>query len=101
MTPAETWDEWLAAVASDARSGITPADLAALTGQDSRALAAVDALWLMYARADDMAAHCALAAIAALVRFALRPQARPCARALVARALDWGDIDVLWPRVTP
>lgn len=75
-------------------------DLAPLTGQDARALAAIDACWQLYASGDDAGRTAALAAVRCLA-LAMQPKCRSLARDLIARSLDWGDQDKLWPRVAP
>lgn len=70
-------------------------DLAPLTGTDHKALAAIDACWHLYAYSGDKRV---LAAVALLLT-QMQRSTRPLARELIARALDWGDRDRLWPRV--
>lgn len=74
--------------------------LGMLTGQDYRALAAIDACWQLYACGDSNGAAGALRAIRALLP-AMQDKCWPLARELIARALDWPDRDRLWPEVQP
>lgn len=73
-------------------------DLAPLTGQDHRALTAIDACWDLYAGGDFDAQAGALAAVRALLP-AMQEQCRPLARELIAHWMDWPDRDRLWPKV--
>lgn len=93
------WLSWLRACSRDKGSPIRlPGPLGMLTGQDSRALAAVAHCWHLYSSSDEDGARGALEAVRALVP-ALQPQCRPFARELIAQALDWQDRDRLWPLV--
>lgn len=93
------WDQWLRACAKDPTSPARmPGTLGMLTGQDSRALAAIAACWQLYASSDDDGAAAALAAIRALLH-GMQPKCRPFARELIAFAMDWGDRERLWPLV--
>ena len=73
-------------------------DLAPLTGQDHRALAAIDACWQLLANSDENGEGGAVQAVKSLLP-ALQPQCWPLARELIARAMDWGDRDRVWPWV--
>lgn len=75
-------------------------DLRPLTGQDRRALAAVDACWGLYSNSDADGQRGALAAVHALLP-AMQEKCWPLARELIARSMDWGDRDRLWPLVSP
>ena len=75
-------------------------DLAPLTGQDYRALAAVAACWQLYACGDSAGMSGALEAVRALLP-AMCPHNRHLAKELIAFALDWPDRDRLWPEVAP
>lgn len=89
----ETWDGWLRAVAREGRHvDWKPEALGALTGQDARALRAIDACWALYACCDEDGAAAALQAVGALLA-AVQPQCRVFARELVARHLDWHNRD--------
>lgn len=97
----ETWASWLRLCSRDADSPINlPCSLGALTGQDSRALTAIDAAWALYACSDRAGQAGALAAVRALLP-AMQATTRPIARELVARHLDWSDRARLWPEVSP
>lgn len=90
------WRTWLRAVSKDPHSQIPPLpSLAILTGQDARALAAVATCWDLYASSDDNGRAGALAAVRMLLP-AMQRKCWPFARALIARSLDWSDIDRLW-----
>lgn len=74
-------------------------DLAPLTGQDHRALAAIDACWELYSCSDEDGMDGALAAVRALLP-AMQEKCWPLAKELIARAMYWGYRDRLWPEVT-
>lgn len=94
------WDTWLRACTKDPSSParIAKGALGALTGQDTRAIAAIAACWRLYASSDDDGATGALDAVRALLP-AMQPQTRYLARELIAWALDWNDRARLWPKV--
>lgn len=69
--------------------------LGALTGTDHRALEAIDRCWELYAHTGS---ERVLAAVAGLIG-EMQPSTRFFARELIARAMDWGDRDRLWPLV--
>lgn len=73
-------------------------DLAGLTGQDARALAAFHHVWEMYAVSDGNGASAALLAAAALCG-SIQPKFLDAARELIAFSLDWSDRDRLWAKV--
>ena len=94
------WDTWLRACSKDPSS---PAEvgkgaLGALTGQDSRAMAAIAACWRLYANSDDDGATAALDAVRALLP-AMQASTRYLAREIIAWAMDWNDRARLWPKV--
>jgi len=107
-----TWDRWLRACAKDPgtqanlpgcpdrcrRCSTCTHVLGVLTGQDSRALAAISQCWELYACSDAAGERGALQAVRALLP-ALQPQCRVFARELIAMSLDWSDRDRLWPLV--
>lgn len=97
----QTWDQWLRSCSKDPKSpaGIEPGALGMLTGQDSRALAAISRCWDLYACSDEDGMRAALQAVRSLLP-ALQPQCRFFARELIARSLDWADRARLWARVT-
>lgn len=74
--------------------------LAPLTGQDRRALAAIDACWQLLAMSDEDGRAGGIEAVKALLP-ALQEKCWPLARELIARAMDWSDRDRLWPLVQP
>ena len=73
-------------------------NLAPLTGQDRRALEAIALTWELYAGADDVGRLAAITAVRALLA-AMQPHCRELTRKLIARALDWPDVERLWPLV--
>ncbi len=92
----------MSAVASVCKTGPTwlkhhhgRTSLAALTGQDARALTAFFHLVELYAVSDGEGQRCALAAMASTV-LAMQPSTRWLAREGIAHVLDWGDRDRLW-----
>lgn len=101
--PVAEWNRWVCDCVENefarARTGLCMEDIASLTGQDRRALDVVNALWHLVAASDDQGREVALAAIKALLRYAMQPTALPVARALIAFAMDWSDIERLWPLV--
>lgn len=96
-----TWQQWARACAQDplSPSGLGKHSLAALTGQDARALNAIVACWGLYAASGEDGQRGALAAIRTLLP-AMQESTRWIARELIPFALDWSDRDRLWPRVT-
>ena len=96
----ENWSKWLRSCMKDPSSPmqLPRSLLAALTGQDARALRAIAACWGLYASSDEDGRRGALAAIQALLP-AMQPQCRPFARELIAQQLDWSDRERLWPLV--
>jgi hypothetical protein len=98
----ETWASW---IRNCQRDPSCPMDnprlpLAMLTGQDTRALTAIDAAWALYSCSDSDGMRGALAAVRSLLP-AMQAQCRPFARELIARHLDWSDRARLWPSVAP
>lgn len=83
--PAPEWVRWL-----DANGH----DLGVLTGQDYRALGAIDACWQLARESEANA----VAAVRALLPL-LQPSCLPFARELIARWMDWSDRERLWPKV--
>ncbi len=102
----------MSAVASVCKTGPTwlkhhhgRTSLAALTGQDARALAAFFHLVELYAVSDASGGMRALEAMHCTV-LAMQPSTRWLAREAIAHVLDWGDRDRLWglmfdPRSSP
>lgn len=70
--------------------------MAALTGQDARALAALVPAFELYAASDETGQRGALVAIRALVS-AMQPSTRWIAKELIPFVLDWDDREKLWP----
>ena len=98
----QTWQQWSRAVAKDpsSPSEIGSQSLAALTGQDTRALNAIVACWELYAVSDEAGQRGALAAVKLLLP-AMQASTRWMARELIPYALDWSDRERLWPMVAP
>lgn len=98
----QTWKQWARAVGCDesSPSNLGPRSLAALTGQDTRALDAIVAALELYARGDEDGRYGALAAIRALLP-ALQESTRWIARELIPFVLNWEDRERLWPLVQP
>lgn len=88
--PAPKWRQWLRANGHD---------LGPLTGQDARALDAIAACWELYSNSDAAGQFGALDAVRALLP-AMQKKCWPLARELIAYAMDWGDRERLWSRVT-
>lgn len=65
----------------------------ALTGTDYRALSAIDRCWELYSSTGSKEVFTAIATLVMV----MQPHTRPFARALIARSMDWGDVDRLWP----
>ncbi len=73
-------------------------DLAALTGQDTRALLAIAACWRLYGNCDEDGLEAALHAIRCLIA-AMQAKTRYLAREVIPWALDWSHREQLWPLV--
>ena len=101
MTRKQSWQAWARACAADpsSPSNIGRHSLAALTGQDVRALNAIVACWELYAAGDGDAQRGALAAVRALLP-AMQGSTRWIAKELIPYALDWSDRERLWLMVT-
>lgn len=99
----QTWQQWARACAKDSNSPSGFAGrkhpLAALTGQDARALDGIVACWELYACSDEDGQIGALEAVRALLP-AMQRSTQWIARELIPYALDWSDRDRLWPRVS-
>lgn len=106
----QSWQQWARACAKDPSSpsgirevalasGRTDSVLAALTGQDVRALNAIVACWELYACSDEDGQRGALEAVRALLP-AMQESTRWIARELIPYALDWGDREWLWDLVS-
>lgn len=101
-----TWNKWLRGVVKDEqarqRAGLAelgPHCLGMITGQDSRALAAVAGCWQLYASSDERGAESALCAVVVLLA-GMQQKCWIFARALIAYAMDWSDIERVWREVT-
>lgn len=97
----QTWQQWAKACARSAgtSSELGPDSLAALTGQDVRALNAIVACWELYASSDADGQMGALVAVRALLP-AMQEKTRWIARELIPFALEWNDREKLWPLVS-
>jgi len=89
---------------ADSKDPSSPSDLgtqslAALTGQDTRALNAIVACWELYSCSDEDGQRGALDAVRALLP-AMQPSTRWIARELIPFVLEWGDRGRLWHIVT-
>lgn len=91
---------WLAACADDPSSPakVTPADLAMLTGQDTRALRAIGYCWELYCNSDESGRAAARRSVMCLLH-GMQPKCRFLARELIAYAMDWPDRETLWGMV--
>ena len=96
----QTWQQWARACSKDSESptNLRKDSLAALTGQDIRALNAIVACWELYACSDEDGQRGALASVRALLP-AMQPSTRWIARELIPYVLDWSDRERLWPLV--
>lgn len=96
----QTWIQWARACERDpgTPSLIRRGTLAALTGQDTRALSAIVACWELYACSDEDGQRGALEAVRALLP-AMQESTRWIARELIPFVLDWSDRERLWPLV--
>lgn len=91
------WLAWLRECADDPRSptGLTRDQLAMLTGQDKKALAAIAACWQLFFGADAEGESAAAYAITVLLQ-GLQPKCHFFAKELIAFAGDWSDRDRAW-----
>jgi hypothetical protein len=101
-TRKQTWQQWARAVGKEpgGSSALGRNALAALTGQDTRALNAIVAALELYACGDEDGQRGALAAVRALLP-AMQESTRWIARELIPFALNWEDRERLWPLVQP
>ena len=97
----QTWQQWARAVARDpsSPSKLYREALAALTGQDTRALDAIVACLELYSRSDSDGRRGALAAIRALLP-AMQESTRWIAREVIPFVLEWSDRERVWGLVT-
>jgi len=104
----EHWERWLSAAARDPsssqrlqvpreRNGRIASGI--LTGQDRRCLNAIAPLWELYAGGDEATQRAALTSVRWVVSV-MQEGARPFAKELIARSLDWKDRDRIWALVT-
>lgn len=102
MSAKQTWMQWARACAKDpsSPSGLREGALAALTGQDTRALNAIVACFELYANSDEDGERGAIMAVRALLP-AMQDSTRWIARGLIPFVLDWSDREKLWPLVAP
>jgi len=94
----QTWRQWAIIAGRDpsSPSKLEKGSLAALTGQDSRALDAIVACYELYACGDAAGQQAAVSAVRALLR-GMQESMRWIAKELIPFALDWDDRDRLWP----
>jgi hypothetical protein len=97
---AQTWRAWARACTKDPSSPslLKTGALAALTGQDARALDAIVACFELYASSDEDGAGGALQAVRALLP-AMQESTRWIAKELIPFVLDWNDRERLWSRI--
>jgi hypothetical protein len=98
----QTWTQWARAVGRDPNSPskLKSQSLAALTGQDTRALDAIVAALDLYVCGDSDGRRGALEAVRALLP-AMQESTRWIARELIPFVLNWEDRERLWPLVAP
>ncbi len=96
----QTWDQWARACGRDPQSPskLHKSSLAALTGQDFRAMNAFAATLKLFACSDETGRRAAVAAMRALV-MAMQPSVQWIARELIPFALEWHDRERLWPLI--
>jgi hypothetical protein len=96
----QTWQQWARLCTRDPScpSKLFKGCLAALTGQDARALEAIVACWELYSNSDDDGQRGALAAARALLP-AMQKSTRWMAREMIPFAMEWNDRERLWPLV--
>jgi hypothetical protein len=75
-----------------------PVELGALTGQDSRALAAFAHLLELYAVSDTAGRRSAVLAMHHTIH-AMQADCRGIAKRTIPLALDWGDETDLWEKI--
>ncbi len=96
----QTWQKWARACAADpsSPSALTKGSLAALTGQDTRALNAIVACLELYACSDDTGSVNAIEAIRLLLP-TMQLSTRWIVKELIPFVLDWGDRDRVWDKI--
>jgi hypothetical protein len=70
-------------------------NLAPLTGTDRRALKAVAEAWTVYADTR----HARILDAIAILLIEMQPWSVELTKLLIARAMDWGDVDAIWPLI--
>lgn len=102
MAKEQTWDQWARACGRDPQSPSKPhkSSLAALTGQDFRAMNAFAATLKLYACSDDDGQRAAVVAMRALLS-AVQPSVLWIARELIPFVLEWHDRERFWPLIEP
>jgi len=97
----QTWQSWARACAKDPESpsNLGTRSLAALTGQDTRALNAIVACLELYANSDEDGEQGALTSIRALLP-GMQESTRWIAKEMIPFVLDWPDREKLWSRLT-
>lgn len=97
----QSWQQWVRSVERDPNtpSKLRKGSLAALTGQDTRALNVFVAALELYAVGDDHGRRQAVAALEAAA-FAMQQSTRWIARELIPYVLEWGDRERLWGVIT-
>lgn len=70
-------------------------ELGALTGTDAKALTAIAALWHLYAYTRTTSVIGAINVTLLEMQMSTRHLARP----LIAHAMDWSDVEDIWPDV--
>jgi hypothetical protein len=100
MMKVQNWKQWARVCAADPSSPslLKKGSLAALTGQDTRALNAIVVCWELYANSDEDGLLAALEAVRALLP-AMQPNTRWIARELIPFVLNWDDREGLWALV--
>lgn len=95
------WQTWIRACSRDpsSPSRLNKGCLGMLTGQDSRALAAISACWELYSNSDADGQRAALSAVRDLLD-GMQPKCRFLARELIAFSMNWSDRDRLWSLVS-
>lgn len=98
----QTWPQWARVCVKDpsSPSRLKKGALAALTGQDVRALNAFVAALQLYSNSDENGERGALAAMRALLP-AMQRSTQWIARELIPFVLDWDDREKLWPLICP
>ena len=91
--PCETAPKWLESVHGQGA-------LAALTGQDARALSAFVHLLDLYSVADGPGCASTLGALTHVLLI-MQPSTRSVAKRVIAHVLGWSDEERLWARIAP